>query len=78
MPPTGSPTADAKAVHFKPLINAVLRRIAREGEAIAARQDAERLNVPDWLWPRWVEHFGEATARAIARAHLEGRRSISC
>jgi 16S rRNA (cytosine967-C5)-methyltransferase len=61
---------DAKAVHFKPLINAVLRRIAREGEAVATMQDAERLNTPDWLWARWVENFGDASARAIAHAHL--------
>jgi 16S rRNA (cytosine967-C5)-methyltransferase len=61
--------ADAKAVHFKPLINAVLRRVAREGAGIVARQDADALNTPDWLWPRWVEQYGEAQARAIASAH---------
>jgi 16S rRNA (cytosine967-C5)-methyltransferase len=60
---------DAKAVHFKALINAVLRRVAREGAAIVAGQDAAALNTPDWLWPRWVSHYGEQTARAIAQAH---------
>ena len=29
-------SADSKAVHFKPLINAVLRKIASEGEAVRA------------------------------------------
>lgn len=62
--------ADPKAVHFKPLINAALRRIAREGKDVAAAQDAGRLNLPDWLWARWSEVFGEATTRAIAQAHL--------
>jgi 16S rRNA (cytosine967-C5)-methyltransferase len=62
---------DAKAVHFKALINAVLRRIAREGASVAAKQDEAVLNTPDWLWPRWVEHYGESTARAIATAHLQ-------
>lgn len=62
---------DDKAIHFKPLINATLRRIAREGAAVLARQDAERLNTPDWLWARWSEAYGEDTARIIARAHLE-------
>jgi 16S rRNA (cytosine967-C5)-methyltransferase len=61
---------DSKAVHFKALINAVLRRIAREGAAVVANQDAAALNVPDWLWPRWVAHYGEDIARAIAAAHL--------
>ena len=62
--------ADDKAVHFKPLINAVLRRITREGKDALARQDAARLNVPDWLWSRWMETYGEETTRAIASAHL--------
>jgi len=62
--------ADDKAVHFKPLINAVLRRLTREGKAVVAAQDAARLNVSDWLWPRWVDAYGEDAARAIAAAHL--------
>jgi 16S rRNA (cytosine967-C5)-methyltransferase len=60
---------DAKAVHFKPLINAALRRIAREGHALVNEQDGERLNTPDWMWTRWCETYGEENARAIARVH---------
>ena len=63
--------ADEKAVHFRPLINAVLRRVAQEGAAIIAGQDAAALNTPDWLWKRWLTNYGEATARAIAEAHLQ-------
>jgi 16S rRNA (cytosine967-C5)-methyltransferase len=62
---------DSKAVHFKALINAVLRRVAREGAGILAGQDADALNTPDWLWPRWTSHYGETAARAIACAHRE-------
>ncbi len=61
---------DAKAVHFKPLINAVLRRISREGAEVLSRQDAARLNTSDWLWQRWQSTYGEETTRAIAHAHL--------
>ena len=61
--------ADAKAVHFKSLINAVLRRISREGQSVIAAQDAARLNTPDWLWLSWCEAYGDDTARAIAEAH---------
>ncbi|MGZ5924812.1 MAG: transcription antitermination factor NusB, partial [Rhizomicrobium sp.] len=61
--------ADSKALHFKSLINAVLRRISREGKAILESQDAPRLNTPDWLWQRWCDTYGEETARAIATAH---------
>ncbi len=61
---------DRKAIHFKPLINAVLRRMAREGEGVLAGLDRVRLAVPDWLWPRWRAHYGEEAARSIAAAHL--------
>ena len=61
---------DSKAVHFKALINATLRRLARDGRAMVDAQDAPRLNTPDWLWSRWCEAFGEETTRAIARAHI--------
>lgn len=61
---------DNKAVHFKPLINAVLRRVSREGEKVLAGLDTARLSVPDWLWTRWLGQYGEETIRAIANAHL--------
>ncbi len=61
---------DAKAMHFKPLVNAVLRRLSRAGPAMVAGQDAARLNTPDWLWERWCAAYGEETAYAVAMAHL--------
>jgi 16S rRNA (cytosine967-C5)-methyltransferase len=60
---------DPKAVHFKPLINAVLRKIAKEGEAVLSGLDRERLSTPDWLWTRWTAQYGAGTARLIGRAH---------
>ena len=60
---------DNKAVHFKSLINAVLRRVSREGKDLIATQDAARLNTPDWLWTRWCNGYGEQTARKLADAH---------
>jgi 16S rRNA (cytosine967-C5)-methyltransferase len=52
------------------LINAVLRRVAREGKERLAEQDPPRLNVPDWLWRSWTTAYGEHVARTIAEAHL--------
>ena len=54
----------------KGMVNAVLRRLSREGEAIVAAQDAPPLNTPPWLRARWAKSYGEPTARAIAAAHL--------
>jgi 16S rRNA (cytosine967-C5)-methyltransferase len=62
---------DSKAVHFKPLINAVLRKVAQEGTAVLSGLDSERLSTPDWLWSRWTAQYGAGTARAIARAHQQ-------
>lgn len=60
---------DGKAVHFKSLVNAVLRRIAQEGQAVRAGLDEARLNTPDWLWTRWSAQYGDDLAHAIAAAH---------
>lgn len=55
---------------FAKLVNAVLRRTAREREALLAGIDAPRRNTPDWLWRRWSAAHGEAAAREIAAIHL--------
>jgi 16S rRNA (cytosine967-C5)-methyltransferase len=54
----------------KGLVNAMMRRLVREGPARIAAQDAAILNTPDWLWRSWTSAYGEATGRAIAAAHL--------
>jgi len=55
---------------YRKLVNAVLRRVAREGAAWCAAQDAERLNTPDWLWESWCANYGDLVARQISAAHL--------
>ena len=61
--------ADHHASHYSKLINAVLRKLARDGKATLAAIDAVLLDTPDWLLTRWIAHYGEATARAIAAAN---------
>jgi 16S rRNA (cytosine967-C5)-methyltransferase len=55
---------------YKKLVNAVMRRLTREGEIFTQSQDAARLNTPDWLWDSWQQAYGKATGRKIAEAHL--------
>ncbi|MEQ8968584.1 MAG: transcription antitermination factor NusB [Azospirillaceae bacterium] len=55
---------------YKGLVNAVLRRLQREGADRLAALDGAVLNTPAWLWESWTRAYGEATARAIAAAHL--------
>lgn len=57
--------------HYKKLINAVLRRLGREGDKLVEKQDAAKLNTPDWLWKSWVEAYGEENCHKIAEMHLE-------
>ena len=59
------------AGRFAGLINAVLRRVAAQGAAILAEQDAARLNTPSWLYERWASHYGADVAAKIASAHME-------
>jgi 16S rRNA (cytosine967-C5)-methyltransferase len=54
------------------VVNAVMRRLARERDAILAETDALTINTPEWLAARWSRRYGEATARAIAEAHARG------
>ena len=59
------------ARHLAGLVNAVLRRVSANEAEILAEQDASKLNTPEWLWRRWVRHYGEETASRIAAAHLD-------
>ncbi len=61
--------ADRQAVRFAGLVNAVLRRVTREGGERLAALDTAVLDTPDWLLARWTETYGAATARAIAAAN---------
>ena len=54
---------DAPATRaFKALVNAVLRRLGREGPKAAAPADF----APAWLFARWRAAFGEANAAGVA------------
>ena len=61
--------ADRHAARYAGLINAVLRRIAREGAARLAAGDPAELDTPEWLRRRWTDTYGHDTARAIAAAN---------
>ena len=60
--------SDRRAAKYAGLVNAVLRRCAREGAGIVEEVKAETLDIPPWLLKRWAAHYGEATARAMAHA----------
>ena len=52
--------------YAKGLVNAVLRRLAREGTEALARPGRPRLNTPEWLWESWQSAYGEPAAHAVA------------
>src|SRR5262249_19496261 len=61
--------ADRTAARYSKLVNAVLRRIARERTHMLPGADGTSLDTPPWLMTRWTRHYGDATARAIALAN---------
>ncbi len=63
--------AHARASGMAPLVNAVLRRLQREGQTLLAGQDPAVLNTPPWLYRSWRETWGDAAACAIAGMNLE-------
>ena len=58
---------DMRSARYASLGNAVLRRLARERDAILAGLDP-MADVPEWLAESWSRHYGAETALAIARA----------
>ncbi len=53
------------------LVNAILRRLDREGAERLAAQDAERLSTPTWLFDAWQQCYGDPVTRAICRSHWQ-------
>ena len=60
--------SDRRAAKYAGLVNAVLRRCAREGAPLIDEVKAQTLDVAPWLLARWIAHYGESTARDIATA----------
>lgn len=51
------------------LANAALRKISKRGRD-GLDELGEQANLPEWLWERWRERFGEETALGVVRAGL--------
>jgi len=60
--------SDRRAAKYAGLVNAVLRRCAREGQPLIDEVKAQTLDIPLWLSARWAAAYGEATAREMAIA----------
>lgn len=60
--------SDRRAAKYAGLVNAVLRRCAREGQPLIDEVKAQTLDIPPWLLTRWIGAYGETTARAMATA----------
>ena len=60
--------SDRRAAKYAGLVNAVLRRCAREGQPLIDEVKSQTLDIPEWLLTRWIAHYGETTAREMAVA----------
>jgi 16S rRNA (cytosine967-C5)-methyltransferase len=61
--------ADRRVARYAGLVNAVLRRVTREGTQLLSTVDGATLDTPQWLLARWENNYGTTTARAIAVAN---------
>lgn len=61
--------ANRHLAHYAPLVNAILRRMTRDGKAALAKLDTATLDTPAWLLHRWSKAYGADTARQIAIAN---------
>lgn len=62
---------DPKAARYVSLGNALLRRLARERDAVLAEAADPFLDTPDWLADSWRDEHGESVAAAIALSHRD-------
>ena len=60
--------SDRRAAKYAGLVNAVLRRCAREGQPLIDEVKDQTLDVAPWLMARWIAHYGANVARDIAVA----------
>ena len=60
--------SDRRAAKYAGLVNAVLRRCAREGHSLIDDAKSQTLDIAPWLLARWIAHYGEATAKQMATA----------
>jgi len=60
--------SDRRAAKYAGLVNAVLRRCAREGQPLIDEVKSQTLDVPPWLMARWIANYGDSLARDIAAA----------
>lgn len=60
--------SDRRAAKYAGLVNAVLRRCAREGQPLIDEVKAQTLDIPPWMLARWISAYGETTARKMALA----------
>ncbi|MEC9347428.1 MAG: transcription antitermination factor NusB [Pseudomonadota bacterium] len=54
---------------FRGVVNAILRKIGRNGARMIARPDIARRDTPDWLAGRWADTYGAELQAAIGAIH---------
>jgi 16S rRNA (cytosine967-C5)-methyltransferase len=57
-------------VKQKGLVNAVLRKISKEGESWLKLQDEVNANIPEWILKEWINDYGLRRAGEIGQASL--------
>lgn len=59
-----------KSRHMAKLVNAVLRRVSKDGAALLTKCDPVMMNIPSFLRERWQAQYGNEASRAMCTAML--------
>ncbi|MEZ5691279.1 MAG: 16S rRNA (cytosine(967)-C(5))-methyltransferase RsmB [Rickettsiales bacterium] len=62
-------TKKIKMAGLSGLVNAVLKRMVKDGKEVIDSQDAEKINTPKWLWESWEKFYGTDKTRKIVQMH---------
>lgn len=60
---------DPQAKRYANLVNALLRRLIREGDAAVKTAKRDAIEAPEWLFGALVDDYGDFTARGILKAN---------
>ena len=68
--------SDRRAAKYAGLVNAVLRRCAREGQPLIDEVKSQTLDIPPWLLARWIAPLWRERPRATSRVAIGHEPSL--
>ena len=62
---------NGKREKWKPLVNALLRKVNSEKTSLKTEKNNNLINIPDWLKNSWIKQYGKITTNKIINSLFE-------